>query len=146
MKRRWLIFCFVLVAFGCKPKPENQPPAGSATPAPAATGITDREWTLVQLGENASPLGNGGKPVTLTLASAEARASGNAGCNRYSGPYTLSGRNLTFGPAISTKMACAQGMDVETAYLSMLPNVTSFQATDSSLVLMGASGELARFR
>lgn len=126
-------FVIGLAAAGCKP-------------APTAAPITDREWTLVQLGENSSPAGNGGKPVTMTLASAETRASGNAGCNRYSGPYTLSGTSLSFGPAISTKMACNEGMDVETAYLSMLPNVTSFAATDSSLVLLGANGALARFR
>jgi heat shock protein HslJ len=139
----------LVVALACKPKPEPPPSADSApAPMPPAqsTSFTDREWILAQLGDRASPLGNGGKPVTLTLTSAEHRASGNAGCNRYTGPYTLSGNQLSFGPAISTKMACAEGMDVETAYLSMLPNVTSYQATDSSLVLMGASGELARFR
>lgn len=140
------ILLLVLASTSCKPKPENQPPATADTPPPATAAITDREWSLIQLGENSSPKGNGGKPVTMTLASAETRASGNAGCNRYSGPYTLSGSGLTFGPAISTKMACNEGMDVETAFLGMLPNVTSYQATDSSLTLMGSSGPLARFR
>jgi heat shock protein HslJ len=114
--------------------------------APAPAPIADREWNLVQLGDNSSPLGNGGKPVTMTLASGETRASGNAGCNRYSGPYTLSGATLTFGPAISTKMACAEGMEVEAAFLGMLPNVTGYQVTDSSLTLLGSAGPLARFR
>ena len=139
------VLLLTLVASSCKPKPENQPPA-TDTPIPAASSITDREWSLVQLGENSSPMGNGGKPVTMSLASAEARASGNAGCNRYSGPYTLSGTGLTFGPAISTKMACSEGMAIETAFLGMLPNVTSYQATDSSLTLLGSTGPLARFR
>ena len=123
----------LLVLSGCK-----------TVPAPAP--IADREWNLVQLGDNSSPLGNGGKPVTMTLASGETRASGNAGCNRYSGPYTLSGATLTFGPAISTKMACADGMEVEAAFLGMLPNVTGYQVTDSSLTLLGSAGPLARFR
>ena len=123
----------LLVLSGCK-----------TVPAPAP--IADREWNLVQLGDNSSPLGNGGKPVTMTLASGETRASGNAGCNRYSGPYTLSGATLTFGPAISTKMACAEGMEVEAAFLGMLPNVTGYQVTDSSLTLLGSAGPLARFR
>ena len=133
MRNSIVVLTLALAGAGCKP-------------APSAITITDRDWNLVQLGDNLSPTGNGGKPVTLTLASAETRASGNAGCNRYSGPYTLSGASLSFGPAISTKMACNEGMDVEMAYLSMLPNVTSFQATDSTLVLTGANGELARFR
>ena len=141
----------MVVALGCGPKQEPQPPADSTSasaPMPPAqsTAFTDREWILTALGDRTSPLGNGGKPVTLTLTSAENRASGNAGCNRYTGPYTMAGNQLTFGPAISTKMACAEGMDVETAFLAMLSQVTSYQATDSSLVLMGAGGELARFR
>ena len=90
-------------------------------------------------------MGNGGKPVTLTLQSADNRASGNAGCNRYSGPFTLTGDRLTFGPAVSTKMACEQGTDVENAFLAMLPAVTSYVATDSSLTLVGDAGSLARF-
>lgn len=128
---------------GCKPKPAT-PAAGSPDAAPIA--ITDRDWTLVSLGDNTAPAGNGGKPVTMRLATAESRAMGNAGCNQYSGPYTLSGDRLSFGPAISTKMACAQGMEVETAFLAMLNDVTSYQATDSTLTLIGASGPLARFR
>jgi heat shock protein HslJ len=127
---------------GCKPKSET-PPAADAGSPPV---IVDREWILVQLGDNISPAGNGGRPVTLTLASAEPRASGNAGCNGYSGPYTLAGNQLTFGPAISTKMACEQGMEVETAFLAMLSEVRTYEATDSSLTLMGASSPLAQFR
>jgi heat shock protein HslJ len=109
-------------------------------------GIVDREWALARLGDNTSPLGNGGRPVSLRLTSAENRAGGSAGCNSYGAPYTLSGNQLSFGPAISTKMACEQGMDVETAFLAMLSQVRSYQATDSSLTLLGSTGELARFR
>jgi heat shock protein HslJ len=136
------------IAAGCKPKAE--PPSNAADSAPAPTPVTaaaflDREWALVQLGDNSAPMGNGGKPVTLTLQSADNRAFGNAGCNRYSGPYTLAGDQLTFGPAISTKMACNEGMDVENAFLAMLPSVKSYTATDTSLTLVGDSGPLARF-
>lgn len=143
---RFYFSALLLLAVGtaCKPKPET-PPSTPSNSAPAA-GIEDREWALVQIGENTSPLGNGGKPVTLTLQSSDQRAFGNAGCNRYGGPYHLAGDSLSFGPAISTKMACEQGMDVETAFLSMLNEVLTYQATDSSLTLVGVSGPLARFR
>lgn len=132
----------VLLMTACKPKSETPP----AMEGDGPTRIVNRDWTLAQLGDNANPLGNGGQPVTLRLDTAEQRAWGNAGCNRYSGPYHLTSDSLSFGPAISTKMACEQGMDVETAFLSMLPNVTSYEASDSSLTLLGSSGPLARFR
>ena len=136
------IVMLLVIGAGCKPKPATPPAMNSGAPS----SIVNRDWALAQLGENTNPVGNGGAPVTLRFDPTEQRASGNAGCNRYSGPYTLGGNQLSFGPAISTKMACEQGMDVETAFLSMLANVTSFQATDSSLTLKGSTGELARFR
>ena len=74
------------------------------------------------------------------------RAPGFAGCNRYSAPYTIAGDSLGFGPAISTKMACAEGDSLERAYLAIIPDVTGYQATDSTLTLTGSSGALAVFR
>ncbi len=91
-------------------------------------------------------MGNGNRPPTLRLESATTRASGFAGCNRFSGPYTLSGDSLSFGPLISTKMACAQGNDVEVAYLAALAEVRSFTATDSVLTLRGSGAPVATLR
>ncbi len=108
--------------------------------------ITDREWALSGLGERTDPMGNGNRPPTLRLESATTRASGFAGCNRFSGPYTLSGDSLSFGPLISTKMACAQGNDVEVAYLAALAEVRSFTATDSVLTLRGSGAPVATLR
>jgi heat shock protein HslJ len=142
MRMQTCLFVVAIILSGCKPKAAT-PPADASSPKPS---ITDREWVLASLGDNTAPLGNGGKPVTLTLQSSDSRAFGNAGCNRYSGPHTLSGDQLSFGPAISTKMACEQGTDVEIAFLSMLNNVTGYQATDTSLTLVGEGGPLARFR
>ena len=132
-----------LTLFGCQPKSSPPPPADASGAAPS---IVDREWALASLGDNLAPVGTGGNPVTLTLQSSDHRAFGNAGCNRYSGPYRLTGDQLTFGPAISTEMACEEGTDVENAFLAMLPAVTSYVATDSSLTLVGDGGSLARFR
>ena len=146
---RTCLSTFLLIALAASCTPRSEPPpsdAGAQGSEAPSRSIVDREWSLVQIGENSNPLGNGGNPVTLTFQSSDGRAFGNAGCNRYSGPYTLSGSSLTFGPAVSTKMACEQGTDVEIAFLSMLNGVRSYQATDSSLTLVGESGPLARFR
>lgn len=145
-----------LLALACSKAPENRaseaepsPQSASATPATtqsAAPAIVERDWALVTLGGSAAPLGSGGKPATIRLDSASARAAGFAGCNRYSAQYTMVGDSLHFGPAISTKMACAEGDSLERAYLSIIPDVTSYQATDSTMTLAGASGPLAGFR
>jgi heat shock protein HslJ len=91
-------------------------------------------------------MGAGDRPLTLRLESAGSRAVGFAGCNRYSGAYTLAGDSLRFGPAISTKMSCGAADQIEQGYLAMLPVVVTYAAADTSLVLNGPGGSLARFR
>jgi heat shock protein HslJ len=121
------------------PGPEQPPAASTASPE-------DREWILVRLGEVAAPLGGGGRPATLRFDRTTDRAAGFAGCNRYSAGYTLAGDSLTFGPAISTKMACADGDELERGYLAMLPAIRSYALSDSTLTLNGSGGPLAHFR
>jgi heat shock protein HslJ len=151
--KRFAILILALVSFACCSKKPHQdasvpPPSLSTTPPPSssAVSIEDRTWVLVALGELTNPLGNGGRPATLRLEKATGRASGNAGCNRYSGPYTLRGDSLTFGPAISTKMACAEGMELENAWLGAHSSFVTWSATDSTLTLHDSRGALARFR
>jgi heat shock protein HslJ len=104
---------------------------GSSTPsvAPSATPAPDRldgtTWALVSMDD---------QPVTLpaadmvpTLAFDAGTASGNAGCNTFTGSYTVDGPSLTFGPLASTKKACVPEVGaVETAYLAALQAVTAW--------------------
>jgi heat shock protein HslJ len=131
---------------GCMPSRE---PSSSPPPAPAATAavtIVDRDWHLAALGERVNPVGSRNRPVTLRLDATRSNAGGFAGCNQYGSDYALRGDSLTFGPPISTKMACAEGMDVENLYLAALPRVRTYQATESTLVLVAAEGPVARYR
>lgn len=128
---------------GDKDAPSDTSVAPAVTPASAPMPITDRDWTLTSVGERMNPMGQGDRAPTLRLDSGESRASGFAGCNRFSGPYTLSGDSLSFGALVATKMACAQGNDVETAYLAALGTVRSFSVSDSVLTLRSADGPVA---
>ncbi|HEU4585973.1 MAG TPA: META domain-containing protein [Gemmatimonadaceae bacterium] len=118
----------------------------SDTLAAPTRSIFDREWSLAMLGDSPAPTGSEGKAATMELDSVAARASGFGGCNRYTAPFTIAGDSLHFGIAASTKMACATGEEVERALFEILPKVTGFEATDSTLTLTGASGALAAFR
>ncbi len=132
-----------LVTLGCgRTPPAEAPPKAAA----AARPITDRDWQLVSLGERTDPKGVGGRPITLRLDAATSRAAGFAGCNRYSAGYVLTADSLKFTAPISTRMACADGMDVEGGFLAALSTVVTYQASDSSLSLNGPAGPLARFR
>lgn len=78
-------------------------------------------------------------PAALLLLAA-------AGCNHFRASYTLADASLRFGPALATKMACADGDDLERSFLAALPLVRTYEATDSALILKGAGGPLAQFR
>jgi heat shock protein HslJ len=139
----------VLAACTSRP-PAEEPPGADATPAAdsagAAHSLDGREWILESLGEAQAPAGAGGRTATIQFDPANLRASGFAGCNRYSATYTLAGDDLTFGPAMATKMACQDGDELERRYLAILPEVRSYALSDSTLTLSGAAGVLARFR
>lgn len=80
--------------------------------------------------------------VSVTLLLQDGEASGNGGCNQYSGSYTRDGDQLTLGPIIATEMFCPDGgSEVEAAYFANLPAVASAFSTGGTLVMADAGGE-----
>lgn len=79
-------------------------------------------------------------PVVSLTFSLDGRIHGSAGCNTYFSTYTLDNGSLTFGPAGSTLMACAEGMDQELAFLTALDNVASYTIEEGTLSLLNAEG------
>src|SRR5262245_48606976 len=78
--------------------------AGCATAAPAPQPSIVGLWSAQEIA--GAPLVQDSR-VTLSLYG-DGRAVGRAGCNNYSGTYERAGDSLSFGPVVSTKMACAQ--------------------------------------
>ena len=109
-----------------------------------AEPLAGTEWTLVSL--------NGRPPVSRdapTLAFEEgSRASGNGGCNHFSGPYTQDGDGLRFGPLVSTRRACVDdaGNRQESAFLGALRTTRSFAVSGDELALFAYGREVARLR
>lgn len=83
-------------------------------------------------------------PITLGFME-DQRAGGTSACNQYSGPFTISGGEISFSDMTSTLMACEpeEVMDSERAYLDALARVDSFTATEERLTLSGDGVELA---
>jgi heat shock protein HslJ len=110
-----------------------------ASPASQTGGgdLTGKVWALTEL--------TGKPPVAGTGISAEFSAdgklSGSAGCNRYSGTYTVSGNSITFSsPMASTMMMCdAAVMEQENAYLKALGETKTFEVKGDQLTLTGAN-------
>jgi heat shock protein HslJ len=117
--------------------------SGAAEPGAAAASVSGREWRLAELGGRPAAMGAGGRPATLRLDAG--RASGFAGCNTFSGGYLMAGSNLVMPDLTSTRMACAEGMELEREYLAALEATLSFRLTTQGLELLGENGVLARF-
>jgi heat shock protein HslJ len=115
------------------------PGAGVAQDAPASPEGT--RWQLAAyLAESGLTTPPDGLDPTLLLS--DATASGNAGCNQFSGGYLLDGTSLSFAPELTqTMMACEPDRQaVEDAYLALLPTTASWQSADESLQLLDAQG------
>ncbi len=116
--------------------------AGSASAAPAAADLAGTSWTLTSYADAS------GAEVSATAApqsgsltfSADGAVAGSTGCNSFTGTYEQDGTALTIVPGPMTLRACAGPVaEQEAALLAALPNVASFTA-DSTLVLLDASG------
>ena len=85
--------------------------------------------------------------TTLTVAFDDAgRASGSAGCNRFTGSYSQDRENVSFGPAAATRMMCAapEGiMEQEARFLKALETAATARFEGDSLELRTATGALA---
>ena len=79
-----------------------------------------------------------------TLLLEEGAASGDAGCNRFTGEYTLDGESIEFGPFAVTLMACEPAIDeFERAYLAALGTADTIEVTDDAVVIStGADNQL----
>jgi heat shock protein HslJ len=133
-------FLLVLAAWGCGGKSEVPAPAAEAVSA----DLAGTSWVLEDLA--GVPVVQRGR-ATLEF-DASGRASGSGSCNRFSGPVTINGASLSFGPLMSTKMACVEESltNQETAYLAALGAAERWVVEGSTLrVYFKGSGEPLRF-
>ena len=119
---------------------------GAAAQSPAASDIAiatvldDTNWSLrtITTGGSTTPVADG---AGATLDFVAGDAGGSAGCNRFSASYTADATTLTFGPIMTTRIACdGPSTALGTSYLGALPTVASYTAAGGTLTLMDASG------
>jgi heat shock protein HslJ len=151
-----LLICVAggLLAAGCT-APVAQPtpvPTTMATPLPTVTApapVTDPEltgsWTLGEMGTQ------GGQgvisvfpaPITITFTNM-GTVSGSGGCNNYNGGYTLTGasgpfgKQIRIGPLASTQMFCADTSNLETTYLQILQDASSYSIDNTTILSLRA--------
>ncbi len=112
--------------------------AGNVTNSPVG------DWKLVSYGSTASPTpAAAGVDTSITFASND-QVSGNVGCNSFSGDYSVNGSQITFGPIISTLMACEDPIGQQEAEVfHVFTGTVNFQVNGNTLTITSADGTSA---
>lgn len=94
----------------------------------------------------AEDIGGGGvidRLQTVLEIAGDGRISGTGGCNRIAGTARVKGARISFGPIVSTRMACAPAvMDQERKFLAALEKARRWHVDPArgKLALLGARG------
>lgn len=97
-------------------------------------------WRLISLlGNKIEGRDSNTMKQPFIIFSKDGRASGNAGCNNFSGSYTKTESSLLrFGPLMSTKMYC-EGVKYENLFMDVLSKTDNFLIEKDTLYLRSRS-------
>lgn len=112
---------------------------GCISTADPAAPVLGGRFAIDQVADAAVPPG-----AAPSIAIDGQRVSGDAGCNRFTAAVSHGPTTLTFGPAATTRMACAEPgrADFERAFLSLLPQLTRWRLEGDRLTLATADGRV----
>jgi heat shock protein HslJ len=132
-------FGIIVFAVACK---AHQPVMSTSTNS--ATALNDI-WALEEIEGKAVTVSDFGREIpVLEFHQVDGKVMGNSGCNRLSGTYKVEGNKITFGPMISTKMACPG--DGEQRFLTALNSVNGFRIENLKLYLLNGEAEALQFK
>jgi len=110
---------------------------GKTSPDLSAT-----QWKLVSYGPVSDQTLAAPGIDTLLKFGADGKVGGNLGCNSFGGDYTQKGDQITFGPLVSTLMACPEPqMSQESISFAILTGSVNFTINGDSLTITDASGK-----
>lgn len=118
-------------------------PEESCGPRETTAVLLDTYWKLTRLGDQPVLAGGLEREPHMVLHSRDPHVTGFGGCNRLTGGYALDGDAIAFTQMASTMMACADGEDLERAFISALQDVRSWRLIGHHLDLFDAVGNLA---
>jgi heat shock protein HslJ len=108
----------------------------------ALSTVRGTEWSLVTL--NGTAVATTGRKPTLLLGN-DNRASGFAGCNQFSGAYSLGSDSLKFSNMAMTRMFCADTADLEQGYVAALESIRAYRVSETTLELLDDQRVVAVF-
>ncbi len=134
-----LVLAAVVLTLGaCRSSPAaDQDPEPSAQTQPFALPVEGTFWLLEEVADQAGALTALPSGVQATARFQDGTVSGSSGCNTFSAGYSLSGRSLEVGPAMSTLIGCEDpAASTETRVLAAL-DATATATTDAGRLRLG---------
>jgi heat shock protein HslJ len=138
IRRISFLILFSLLIAACAPVEPGVPVTGEEDP------LLGTQWNLERL--NDKPVIEGATvSIQFEQENDVSRLSGSAGCNSYSGEYTVDGSQIEVGEIIATLIACPEPenvMEQESEYLRVLrQEVSGFELNDNRLTMQNQAGE-----
>jgi putative lipoprotein len=115
--------------------------AGCAVTTRVATmDLPGSTWELVAMNGEAVA----GDAVPTVAFDEQGAVSGSTGCNTFSGEVAIDGNALSFGPLVTTRMACADpaANAREEAFLSAMEGVSGYTVDDQGRLVLQGGPEL----
>jgi heat shock protein HslJ len=111
-------------------------------PLPPET-LNQTSWTISMIDQSPVP-----GDIQTEVRFDNGRISGTAGCNRFSGDYSIASNVITLGPIASTRMLCPdKQMAQEDKFLALLAGkVTKRYSVEGDLILTDEKGNRATLR
>ena len=111
--------------------------------AMSEASLANTYWRLLRLGDQPVERASAQRESHIIFHENESRAAGVAGCNRFSGSYELAGSGLSFGPLMSTRMACPPPLDaLERELFVVFDTTRAWRISGEILELLDEGGEV----
>ena len=109
--------------------------------------LTNTYWKLLSLNETVVVMTEEQeREAFLQLRDDNRSVKGFAGCNAFTGSYTVNGNGLSLGPLAATRKACAAGMETESEFLQVLEGTAYYSIHEEALTLLNKRKKpVARF-
>jgi len=99
------------------------------------------QWKLVSYGSAANQTSAVADVDTNIEFTSDGKLNGNVGCNGFGGGYKVEGKNLTFGPVMSTMMFCEGPVgEQEMGTVAVFQESAAFALDGDKLTITSADG------
>jgi heat shock protein HslJ len=117
---------------------------GDAPPLSPSSVVSVRgtEWSLRAIDGTAIAAD---RPAPTLLLGDDSHANGFAGCNHFSAAYSITSESLRVSSIAMTRMFCAETMELEQQYVSVLQATRAYRLNGARLELRSDTGLVAVF-